>query len=140
MAGSGDGVGGCDDLSEAYMFGYVLPGEHVTGENICCALGCLLISVAPTYSNLIEEGANFSHSLDSQISCKFLYTYPLLLEKMPDEELEAAEQILLAAKRITYAPGDQILQRGCTKRNLYHLVYGSAACITASGQVENAVT
>ena len=58
--------------------------------------------------------------------------------RSPDEEREAADQILLAAKRISYKPGDQILRRGCTARNLYHLVYGSVACITANGQVRAA--
>jgi CRP-like cAMP-binding protein len=60
----------------------------------------------------------------------------LTMSVFADDQQEAADQILLAAKRITYRPGDQILRRGCTARNLYHLVHGSAACVTASGQVD----
>ena len=55
--------------------------------------------------------------------------------RLSGEEREAADQILRAAKLIAYRPGDEILQRGSTARNLFHLVCGTAACVAANGQV-----
>ncbi len=36
---------------------------------------------------------------------------------------------------VLWRDGGQILRRGCTARNLYHVVDGSVACIAESGKV-----
>ena len=36
---------------------------------------------------------------------------------------------------MVFRPADEILRRGSTARNLYHLLLGTTACVAANGQV-----
>ena len=66
---------------------------------------------------------------------ELMFGYLLPGEDVDNEELEAVKQIFMQAKTCSYKPGEEILRRGSVDRKLFHIVRGTTACVSGTGQV-----
>lgn len=66
---------------------------------------------------------------------ELMFGYLLPDEDVTPEERDAVQQIFTQAKMCSYKAGDEILARGSIERNLYHILRGTAVCLSGTGQV-----